>query len=37
VTPQSIGRLVSPLDQPPPQAAGKKRGRPRKVQPGTAG
>lgn len=37
VTPQSIGRLVSPLDQPPPQAAGKKRGRPRKVQPPTAG
>jgi site-specific recombinase XerD len=37
VTPQSIGRLVSPLDQAPPQAAGKKRGRPRKAQPGTAG
>ncbi len=37
VTPQSIGRLVSPLDQPPPPAAGKKPGRPRKVQPRTAG
>jgi site-specific recombinase XerD len=30
VTPQAIGRIVRPLDQPPP--AGKKRGRPRKTQ-----
>ncbi len=37
VTPQSIGRIVSPLDQPqgPPQA--KKRGRPRKTQSPIAG
>jgi integrase/recombinase XerD len=31
VTPQAIGRIVSPLDQPPPPA-GKKRGRPAKTQ-----
>ena len=32
VTPQAVGRIVSPLDHAP-----KKRGRPRKVKTGTAG
>jgi integrase/recombinase XerD len=36
VAPQTISRIVSPLDQPSPQPGPKKRGRPRKTQPGTA-
>jgi len=36
VTPQSITRIASPLDQPPPKP-GKKRGRRRKLKPGMAG
>jgi site-specific recombinase XerD len=31
VTPHTIGRVVSPLDQPPPSQAPQKRGRPRQV------
>jgi site-specific recombinase XerD len=37
VTPQSISRIVSPLDQPAGQTPRKKRGRPRKVKTETAG
>jgi integrase/recombinase XerD len=37
VAPQSLGRVASPLDGPPPAAPGKKRGRPPKTKPETAG
>ena len=37
VTPQAMGRIVSPLDKPIVFSTGKKRGRPRKTRPEAAG